>query len=253
METMMIRPVIFSAMMSCVLVILGAFLMWPEIEKLFIKKKEGSPAPSSISFDSTIVAPPSVPPASPPSVPPPPASPPESKTKKPETPSKKPDVTPSKKPDVTPPKKPDVTPPKKPDVTPIVSSGVLEFHNQVRARHGAGPLVWSGAVAASAQAWADTCTWGHPGGHPYGENIAKGHVDQVAAAQAWYSEVDAVRGVAQFPDLYFHAGGHFTAMVWKGTTELGCGTAACPGGLYHVCRYNPPGNMQGGFAANVSV
>ena len=225
----MILPVIFSAMMSCVLVILGAFLMWPEIEKLFIKKKEGSPAPSSISFDSTIVAPPSVPPASPPSVPPPPASPPESKTKKPET------------------------PPKKPDVTPIVSSGVLDFHNQVRARHGAGPLVWSGAVAASAQAWADTCTWGHPGGHPYGENIAKGHVDQVAAAQAWYSEVGAVTAVRDNPDLYFKAGGHFTAMVWKGTTEMGCGTAACPGGPYHVCRYNPPGNMPGGFAANVSV
>jgi hypothetical protein len=123
----------------------------------------------------------------------------------------------------------------------------------VRARHGAGPLAWSGAVAASAQAWANTCTWGHPGDHPYGENIAGGHVDQVAAAQAWYSEVDKVRGVAQFPDLYFQAGGHFTAMVWKGTTELGCGTAMCPGGPYHVCRYNPPGNMPGGFAANVSV
>ena len=113
--------------------------------------------------------------------------------------------------------------------------------------------MWSGAVAASAQAWANTCTWGHPGGHPYGENIAGGHVDQVAAAQAWYSEVGAVTAVRDNPDLYFHAGGHFTAMVWKGTTEMGCGTAACPGGPYHVCRYNPPGNMPGGFAANVSV
>lgn len=236
----MILPVIFAAMMSCVLVLWGVFLMWPEIENLFIEKKDPISPPS---FDPTIVAPVSVPPASPPSFPTPSPS------------KKKPDVTPSKKPDATPPpKKPNepITPPKKPD-QPIVASGVLEFHNQVRARHGAGPLVWSGAVAASAQAWANTCTWGHPGGHPYGENIAGGHVDQVAAAQAWYSEVDAVRNVAQFPDLYFKAGGHFTAMVWKGTTEMGCGTAACPGGPYHVCRYNPPGNMPGGFAANVSV
>ena len=230
----MILPVIFAAMMSCVLVLWGVFLMWPEIENLFIEKKDPISPPS---FDPTIVAP-TPPPASPPSFPTP-------------SPSKKPDATPSKKPDATPSKKPDqpITPPKK----PVVASGVLEFHNQVRARHGAGPLVWSGAVAASAQAWANTCTWGHPGGHPYGENIAGGHVDQVAAAQAWYSEVGAVTAVRDNPDLYFKAGGHFTAMVWKGTTEMGCGTAACPGGPYHVCRYNPPGNMPGGFAANVSV
>ena len=170
----MILPVIFAAMMSCVLVLWGVFLMWPEIENLFIEKKDPISPPS---FDPTIFAP-TPPPASFPAPRSKPEGPDEqrSPSKKPDaTPSKKPDATPSKKPDVTPSKKPDATPPKKPDqpITPpkkpdqpIVASGVLEFHNQVRARHDAGPLVWSGAVAASAQAWANTCTWGHPGGHP---------------------------------------------------------------------------------------
>ena len=42
------------------------------------------------------------------------------------------------------------------------------------------------------------------------------------------------------------------AMLVQATTELGCGFAQCPniGGLV-VCNYNPPGNIAGGFQANV--
>ena len=248
---MMIIPLIFAAMMSCVLVLLGAFLMWPEIEKLFIKKKE-SPAPSSISFDSTIVAPASVP------VPPSTTLESPSKKKKPDvTPPKKPDVTPPKKPDVTPPKKPDATPPKKPDVmpqkkpdmTPIVASSVLEFHNQVRARHGAGPLTWSPTVAASAQAWASSCNTNHGSatGANYGQNLAWGVIaDEVAAAQLWYREYQDIQNAGY--DMT--KGGHFTQMAWKTVKEMGCGKAMCPLpgwngtlGPYYVCEYNPPGNV----------
>ena len=46
---------------------------------------------------------------------------------------------------------------------------------------------------------------------------------------------------------------HFTQMVWKNTTELGCGVASCSGifdkkfgpATYHVCLYNPVGNVIG--------
>lgn len=49
---------------------------------------------------------------------------------------------------------------------------------------------------------------------------------------------------------------HFTQMVWKGTTELGCAIALCDGifdasfgkASYMVCEYNPPGNVIGQFA-----
>ena len=52
--------------------------------------------------------------------------------------------------------------------------------------------------------------------------------------------------------------GHFTQVVWKGSTAIGCGGADCTGygGVlpsYVVCRYAPAGNMDttSAFAANV--
>ena len=46
---------------------------------------------------------------------------------------------------------------------------------------------------------------------------------------------------------------HFTQVVWKSTTQLGCGIASCPGlfgesrgtATYHVCLYDPVGNVVG--------
>ncbi len=41
--------------------------------------------------------------------------------------------------------------------------------------------------------------------------------------------------------------GHYTAMVWKNTQEIGCGFASSDSGQidFLVCRYNPPGNLPG--------
>lgn len=53
------------------------------------------------------------------------------------------------------------------------------------------------------------------------------------------------------------ATGHFTQVVWKQSTNLGCGWKRCHGGsgkangYYVVCRYTPPGNYQGRFKKNV--
>lgn len=48
--------------------------------------------------------------------------------------------------------------------------------------------------------------------------------------------------------------GHFTQVVWKWSTQLGCGVRNCPtvgsvsgfdnGGIMVVCRYKPPGNCK---------
>lgn len=59
----------------------------------------------------------------------------------------------------------------------------------------------------------------------------------------WYDEV--TNPGYNFANGGFSGGtGHFTQVVWKGSTELGCGIA----GVYVVCRYcNVAGNMMGDF------
>ena len=49
---------------------------------------------------------------------------------------------------------------------------------------------------------------------------------------------------------------NFTQIVWKSTTNIGCGTHFCNGnngvaGWMVVCEYSPAGNVQGAFGANV--
>ena len=51
-----------------------------------------------------------------------------------------------------------------------------------------------------------------------------------------------------------HSTGHFTQLVWKETTHVGCGIAISPENkIYGVCNYSPPGNFVGEkqFRANV--
>jgi hypothetical protein len=61
----------------------------------------------------------------------------------------------------------------------------------------------------------------------------------------------------------FEVWGHFSQVVWKATTHVGCATQYCPGGLsadtplvnvppyFTVCNYREVGNMGGEYASNV--
>jgi uncharacterized protein YkwD len=62
------------------------------------------------------------------------------------------------------------------------------------------------------------------------------------------------------PGANFFSTGHFTQMVWKSSTTVGCGYAigsrTDPDGTkfnsyYVVCRYSPSGNVVGQYEANV--
>ena len=65
----------------------------------------------------------------------------------------------------------------------------------------------------------------------------------------WYDEV---KNYNYNNPVFSGSTGHFTQVVWKSSTKLGCGIGvASNNNIYGVCNYSPPGNVQGQFALNV--
>jgi uncharacterized protein YkwD len=132
---------------------------------------------------------------------------------------------------------------------------LLDLHNDARAAHCAPPLSWSPQLAKVAQGWADSlagagCAFEHSRTR-FGENLAMGTSGALGAetiVEMWYREVDKY----DFKRGRFGMDtGHFTQLVWRGTTKLGCGRAPCNGWDIVVCNYDPPGNVETQFVDNV--
>ncbi len=137
--------------------------------------------------------------------------------------------------------------------TPAEIQEWLQAHNNYRTLHNVPPVTWSQTVANSAQDYADTCPAGHSGSG-YGENLAwaSNNLGMSAIVDLWYNE----EPLYDYNDPGYSPGtGHFTQIVWKGTTEIGCGFATgCTTSNWPnvwVCQYNPHGNIIGQFADNV--
>jgi uncharacterized protein YkwD len=170
-------------------------------------------------------------------------------------PKPKPTATATPKPTVTPTTQPTpVNPaPTNPPVNPAnlspLAQEMLASHNQVRAQVGVGPVTWSPSLAAYAQQWADRLAvsnlFEHRTENRYGENLYWGQGRAASprdVVSSWASEVknynynaNSCRGVC----------GHYTQLVWKKTTEIGCAVAKVRDQEYWVCNYNPPGNYIG--------
>lgn len=148
-------------------------------------------------------------------------------------------------------------------VSATVASEYVTTHNLVRAQVTAPAnypgawvalpeVTWSDEVAASAQQWANHlrdangCHAALDENSAFGENGADGTVGFTAtkAVNMWAAEK------AQYvysPTYAFSDNiGHYTQIVWRASTEIGCGIAQCNTGyLVHVCRYRPAGNVIG--------
>jgi len=154
-----------------------------------------------------------------------------------------------------------------------VRNSCLQHHNTYRAAHKSPALTRGATLDETAQRWAErlaaTGKFEHSDDaqrNGAGENIYVSYTtattppapDALAkeAVKCWYDEVakyDYTKG--QF-DVET---GHFTQVVWKGSTQLGTGVAfgtvvekgKTYNATYVVCQYSPAGNMSGSFAANV--
>ncbi len=146
---------------------------------------------------------------------------------------------------------------------PAAWKGNLQQHNCARktvlpAASPAIPLLrWSNGIAATAQTYADQCTWQHSGTPGLGENLyarAPWASAQTTAATDWAEEW-AHYNYASNSCAGGQQCGHYTQMVWRGTSDLGCGIRNCstgspfgsqyPNWTLVVCNYNPPGNYIG--------
>lgn len=129
---------------------------------------------------------------------------------------------------------------------------VLTAHNRYRAEVGVPLLQWSDALAGSAQRWANQLAAMNKLQHSQsGENLASGTTGSFSVTQLvemWGNEKQHfISGT--FPDVSNTGNwmdvGHYTQVVWRNTTEVGCGLASGGGNDFLVCHYNPPGNVTG--------
>ncbi len=143
---------------------------------------------------------------------------------------------------------------------------IVTAHNKWRAEVGVGKLSYSRDLEVSAQAWADAlkktnrCQMRHssPEGK-YGENLfwasavkwsdGRRELQKVSSdrpVDAWATE----KANYDYASNSCEAGkvcGHYTQVVWKASTKVGCAYAVCEDShdQVWVCQYQPAGNVIG--------
>lgn len=144
---------------------------------------------------------------------------------------------------------------------------LFDEQNVLRCMHDVPRFQWDDNLAKDAAAWAPKSNFEHDpqtGLKPKeGENLALTNNGVSTVIQGWYDrEIAATNNglVAEFDDFT----GHYTQLVWKATTKVGCATyddvtdpdiPGYPKGTktkLWVCRYLPGGNVAGKFTQNVN-
>ncbi|WP_353205550.1 CAP domain-containing protein [Sphingomonas sp.] len=141
----------------------------------------------------------------------------------------------------------------------LLQRAMLVEHNAARAAVGAPPLVWGDDLARDAARYAAVLAASEDfkhsteprGATPEGENLfvgSRGAYRYDEMARLWVDEGRAYTGGA-IPNISrtgrWQDVGHYTQIIWRRTTQVGCAVASSRRDDYLVCRYTPPGNVWG--------
>lgn len=139
-----------------------------------------------------------------------------------------------------------------------LQAAMLSAHNDARAAVGVGPVVWdanlTAAAAAHARQLAASGRFEHSSDASrtnQGENLWAGTAGAFSfrqMADGWIDERRFfVAGV--FPQVSrtgkWQDVGHYTQIIWRNTSHIGCAIASNDRRDILVCRYGPPGNFTG--------
>ena len=141
---------------------------------------------------------------------------------------------------------------------------MVAAHNQWRQTEGVPAVKWSTQLSTSAQQWADqlkdaqACKMQHSGIKGLGENLYWASPRRWSDGRRELQPVTATHVTNAWGNEkkdYDHANntctpgkmcGHYTQVVWRTTTEVGCARAVCADqSQVWVCQYTPPGNWRG--------
>ena len=139
-----------------------------------------------------------------------------------------------------------------------INHRILEAHNEARAEVGAPPLRWDPGLAVAAASYGPQLARigrlvhsPRTGRENQRENLWMGQQgrfrpDEMVAA--WTDE-KRLFYPGSFPNVSRTGNwvdvAHYTQMIWKTTTHVGCAIYRDGGWDYLICRYSPPGNRDG--------
>jgi hypothetical protein len=140
---------------------------------------------------------------------------------------------------------------------PAIAARLLAEHNRARAAVGVPPLIWDQRLAISAAAWApELSRLGRLVHSPRGarvcqrENLLQALPGRSPEqmVQVWVAERrNFVPGI--FPNVSRTGNwadiAHYSQIVWRQTTSVGCAIFSDRRFDWLVCRYSPPGNIDG--------
>ena len=133
----------------------------------------------------------------------------------------------------------------KPKQKPSPNVWITE-HNRLRASVNQAPVKWNDVIASGAETYAKNCKFEHSnqatrklGSTLLGENLGTGSPYNMYDEKKIFGLWEDEKQFYKYPQGPSGETGHYTQIINKNVTDIGCGCANCNGSRMCVCRYLP--------------